>query len=163
MEKIVYQFEDFLAKVKQDYKEFVTKIHEALVQDGYKVKIESKTSGFFVSYSHSKTKRVMLNFLFRKKGLLIRLYADNFNKYADFLNRLPEKMEREIEKASVCKRLINPEDCNPKCIMGYDFFIKENHHQKCRYSCFQFEINPESIPALSDFIENERKERLALV
>lgn len=160
MEKAVYQFEDFLAEVKQDYEDFVTKIHEALVQDGYKVKIVSKVSGFLVSYSHSKTKRVILNFLFRRKGLLIRLYADNFNKYTDFLDRLPEKMEKEIEKAPVCKRLTNPEDCSPKCIMGYDFFIKDKHYQKCRYSCFQFEINPESIPVLSDFVENERKERM---
>ena len=32
-------------------------------------------------------------------------------------------MKKEITKASVCKRLINPNDCNPKCAMGYDLKI----------------------------------------
>ena len=161
MEKVTYAFEDFLAHVCADNLQFVLKIHEALLHDGYKVKVENKASGFFVAYTHPKTKRSMLNFLFRKNALLMRIYADGFNKYADFLNRLPETMEKEITKAPVCKRLINPNDCNPKCIMGYDFSIKDTNHKKCRYSCFQFTINSFSIPLLSDIVENERKERAA--
>jgi len=101
----------------------------------------------------------MLNFLFRKSGLFVRIYADNFSRYTDFLNCLPEKMEKEIAKASVCKRLIDPATCNPKCIMGYDFSIRDNRYQKCRYSCFQFAVNFESVPVLSEFIERERRER----
>lgn len=156
MGKANYQFEDFLSEVNPEYKGFAVQIHESLLQDGYKVKVESKTAGFFVSYSHPKTKRSMLNFLFRKKGLLVRIYADNYSKYTDFLNSLPEKMESEIGKASVCKRLVNPEDCNPKCVMGYDFNIKNNRYQKCRYSCFQFVVYDESIPFIEAFVENER-------
>jgi hypothetical protein len=68
-------------------------------------------------------------------------------------------MEKEIAKSSVCKRMINPEDCNPKCVMGYDFFIRKNNYKKCRYNCFQFEVNPENVQVLLDFIECERKER----
>jgi hypothetical protein len=158
-EKITYQFDDFFSEVSPDFKKFVATIHETLQHDGYKAKVEKKASGFFVSYSHPKTKRSMLNFLFRKNGLLVRVYADNFDKYADFLNRFPELMEKEIGKSPVCKRLINPTDCNPKCIMGYDFHVKDNHYRKCRYSCFQFSVNSESIPVLSEFVENERKER----
>ena len=161
MEKVTYQFDDFLSAVSADYKDFVLKINEILQNCSYKTKIENKASGFFVSYSHPKTKRNLLNFLFRKNGLLVRLYADNFNKYSDFLDRLPEKMEKEIAKGVLCKRLINPNDCNPKCIMGYDFFIRDANYKKCRYSCFQFAVNSDSIPVLSEFIENERKERVA--
>lgn len=156
------QFEDFLSEVQEDYRKSIMKIHEALLEDGYKIKVESKASGIFVSYSHPKTKRSMLNLLSRKKGHFVRIYADNFHQYADLLGRLTDKMEKEIAKAPVCKRLINSDDCNPKCIKGYDFSIGENHYQKCRYSCFQFEINPESIPVIYDFVENERKERLAV-
>ena len=160
MAKAAYQFEDFLTEASPDYREFVARMHESLLHDGYKVRIESKASGFFVSYSHPETKRSILNFLFRKNGLHVRIYADNSNKYADFINCLPENMEKAIAKAPICKRQINPADCNPKCITGYDFFVRENRYQKCRYSCFQFLINAESVPVISEFVENERKERL---
>ena len=160
MEKVNYQFDDFLAEVNPDYKGFVTKVHENLTQEGYKVKIESKKSGLSVSYSHPKTKRGMLSLLFRKDALMVRLYADNFSKYADFLNHLPESMEKEIGKATKCSRLIDPNACNPRCAGGYDFNIRDNHYQKCRMNCFQLEINSDSIPVLIDFIENERKERM---
>jgi len=157
--EVTPQFDDFLSEVAPDYREFVANAHELLLRDNYKLKIEAKASGLFVSYSHPKTKRSMLNFLFRKSGLFVRIYADNFSKYANFLNCLPEKMEKEIGKASVCKRLIDPATCNPKCIMGYDFSISDKRYQKCRYSCFQFAVNFESVPVLSEFIERERKER----
>jgi len=154
-----YQFEDFLSEVDKAHRKFVQGVHDSFVRDSYKVKIESKVSGMFVSYSHPKTKRSIMNFLFRKAGLFTRLYADNFAKYTGLLNKLPEKMEKEITKASLCKRLINPDGCNPKCIKGYDFYIRKNHYQKCRYNCFEFAVTDESIPFLSDLIENERKER----
>jgi hypothetical protein len=157
--EIIYQFDDFLSKVSANDRKFVSNIHEILLRDGYKFKIEAKSSGFFVSYSHPKTKRSMLNFFFRKNGFFVRIYADNFSEYTEFLNHLPEKMKKEIEKALVCKRLINPDDCNPKCIKGYDFYVNDNHYQKCRYNCFQFVVSSEKISVLSEFIENERKER----
>jgi len=159
MEKVKYLFEDFLSEVGADDREFVCKIHESLLHDVYRIKIEFKASGFFVSYSHPQTKRSLVNFLFRKGGLFVRIYADHIGKYAGFLNLLPEKMEKEINKAPVCKRLIDPADCNPKCITGYDFLIRDSRYQRCRYCCFQFAVNPESIPVLSEFIENERRKR----
>lgn len=159
MAKPEYQFDDFLAVVAGNQKKFATKVHNSLVKDGYKVKVESKASGMFASYSHPKTKRSMLNFLFRKTNLVVRIYADNIGGYSDLLSRLPEEMVKVIDKAPVCKRMINPEDCNPRCIMGYDFHIQDNHYQKCRYSCFQFDANPESLPVLAEFIENERQGR----
>ena len=159
MEKATYQFDDFLAEVNPAYKDFIVKIHEGLTKENYKAKIESKKSGLSVSYSHPKTKRGMLGFMFRKDTLLARLYADNFGKYIDFLNLIPESMEKEIGKATKCSRLIEPTACNPKCAGGYDFRIRGNHYQKCRMNCFQLEVNSDSIPVLTDFIENERRER----
>ena len=157
--KETFTDEDFLNEVSSENKKFVTNIHEALLNDGYKFKVESKASGFFIGYTHPKTKRSLLNFFFRKKGFFVRLYADNFGKYANFLKSLPDEMVKEIEKSPVCKRLINPDDCNSKCIKGYDFQIENNHFQKCRYSCFQFTVNSETIPVLSEFIEKEMNER----
>ena len=159
MKNAEYKFEDFLLNVEDAYKDFVDNINLILLKKNYISKIESKASGFFVSYSHPKTKRGIFNFLFRKKGLLVRIYGDNCNKYSDLLNSLPENIINQIEKAGICKRLINPESCNQKCPMGYDFYIGKKHHQKCRNSCFYFEADSKSIPFLFKIIENEMKER----
>ena len=159
MEKVVYSFEDFWADVDPQYRDFVNTIHEAL-QKICKVKVESKANGFFVSYAHIKSKRSLLNFLFRKKGLMVRIYGDNIGKYGDFIDLLPEKMEKEIGKANLCRRLVNPEDCNPKCALGYDFSIRGKRYQKCRYNCFQFEVTPESVPVINEFLAQEQKARL---
>ena len=155
MEKTVYKFEDFLTSVEPEHKYFFTKIHESLIQENYKTKIESKAAGLFISYAHPKTKRSILNFLSRKNGKLVRIYVDSCDKHADLLNALPEKMEKEIAKSGVCKRLTDPTTCNPKCMMGYDFSINGNHYKKCRYSCFTFLVDDESIPVITAFVENE--------
>jgi len=159
MDKSTYNFEDFISTLNPESKDFVIKINDILQKESYKIKIEDKVSGLFVSYSHPKTKRSILNFQNRKKGLLVRIYADYYHKYTDFLNRIPENMEKEIAKSPVCKRLVNPNDCNTKCIRGYDFFIRGNNYKKCRYCCFQFAVNQESIPVLVEFLENEVTER----
>jgi hypothetical protein len=160
MAKSEYQFEDFLANVSEDNKDFVKKVHESLTRDDYKINVESKASGFFASYSHLKTKRSIMNFLFRKKGLLVRIYGDNCGEYAYLLNKLPDNIVKQIDKTGVCKRLINPQDCNAKCVMGYDFYIGDKHYQKCRNSRFCLEVDSESIPFLTEMIENESKARL---
>ena len=126
MEKVVYTFENFLADVSPEAREFAEDIHGALLGEDYKCRVESKANGFLVSYAHPKTKRSILNFLFRKKRLHVRLYADHLGAYADLLDRLPEAMEQAIAKAPVCKRLIDPADCNSRCPMGYDFAIRVN-------------------------------------
>jgi hypothetical protein len=159
MAKEAYQFSDFLSAVSPEHQEFVTKIHDELTNNGYKLKIEVKANGFFASYSHPKTKRSVINFFFRKKGFYIRIYADNINKYSEILDSLPEPMELELTKAGVCKRLLNPDDCNPRCISGYDFYIKDKRYQKCRYGCFQFLVNQESMPQIGNFIAYERNFR----
>ena len=152
-------FDDFLTDVAVQYKDFVLELHDVLIANGYKLKVENKASGPFASYSHPKTKRSILNFFFRKSGFFTRVYADNHDKYADFLNGLTPIMEKEITKSPVCKRLIDPSDCNQKCIMGYDFYIRGTHYQKCRYNCFQFAVNEKSTGTISLFIENEVKGR----
>ena len=154
MDKHAPPFEDFLMTVQPEYQAFAAGIHESLLQGGYQCKIESKANGFLVSYAHPKTKRSLLNFLFRKKGLVVRLYPDpsRMDALAAFLDTLPESMVTEIGKASACKRLLNPSDCNSRCVMGYDISIRGTRYRKCRYSCFQFAATPESVPALSEFV-----------
>jgi len=150
MEKVVYQFEDFLLNVAPEYQEFAAGIHAVLTEAGCKIKIESKASGFFVSYANPKTKRSMLNFLFRKKGLLVRMYPGDIARCAALLDRLPESMVKELDKAQKCKRLTQTADCSSRCVMGYDFLARGNRYQICRY-CLQFAVTPESVPVLTEW------------
>ena len=146
-------FEDFLLQAPAHSLGFVSGVHARLTGAGYKCRIESKASGYLVSFDQPKSKRVLLNFLTRKKGLFTRVYGDHCGTYADFLQTLPAAMEKEIGKAANCKRLLNPADCNSRCPMGYDVTIGENRYQKCRYSCFQFLVAPESIPVIEALLK----------
>ena len=159
MDNETHQFEDFLLQVPPQGQAFAIATHARLTGEGYKCKIENKANGFLVSYGQPKTRRVILNFLARKKGLYTRIYGDHCGAYADFLRALPGDMEKEIAGASNCKRLLDPADCNSRCPMGYDFAVGENAYKKCRYSCFQFLVTPESIPVIEAFIEKERGAR----
>ena len=155
-------YENFLNEVHPVYREAADQIHDYLLRSGCKIKIQPAKSGYVVSYSDPRTKKVAANFVFRKNGLIIRIYGENFNKYIDFLEELPAGMIKSMEKSAVCKRLIDPSKCNSRCGMGYDFTVKGVRFQKCRYGCFMFEINDENIPFIKAFVENEIRERIAV-
>jgi len=146
--------DDFIKTVEPAHQAFVAEAHGALTAGGFKLKIEDKATGLFASYSHPKTKRSALNFFFRKKGLFARLYPDKISDYDGLLNSLTEAMIKELDKAAPCKRLINPDDCNPKCITGYDFTIGGKRFIKCRYMCFQFLVTEESKSILAGWIRS---------
>ncbi|MDR0326220.1 MAG: hypothetical protein LBI19_09025 [Oscillospiraceae bacterium] len=146
-------FEGFLLSVDPAHQDFVKDVHTCLLENGCKLKLQLAKNGYVVSYSHGKSKRVLLNFVFRKSGLVVRLYGDHVNQYMDFLETLPDKMVKAIEKATECRL------CNERCNKGYSFSIKETEYQKCRYSCFMFPVDAESIPFIMTFLESEIKER----
>jgi len=154
-----FKFEDFLADISQEYRNGVTQIHEELTTDKYKMKIEKKASGLLVSYSHPKTKRSLLNWVFRKSGLHIRIYAEGHANYADFISTLPNDMEASIAKSSQCKQFFNPPQCSPKC-RGYDISIRGNKYQKCRYDCFLMQITQENLPIITELIRLEKETRV---
>ena len=85
----------------------------------------------------------------------LRIYPEHIGEYQSFLETLPEKVKKEIKKASVCKRLINPGDCNPKCVMGYSFELDGEQYQKCRYMAFQLTLSEENNPYIKQFLEKE--------
>ena len=91
----------------------------------------------------------------RKTGMKLRIYPEHIREYQCFLDTLPEKVKKEIKKASVCKRLINPDDCNPKCVMGYTFALDGEQYQKCRYMAFQPTLSEENNPYIKQFLEKE--------
>ena len=149
------QFSDFLNNVELFYKDFVIGLDEFLNENNAKIKIELAKSGYVVSYNHAKDNKVIFNYVFRKNGIVMRIYADNLNKYIDAVASLPEKTLKKILSAGDCRRLIDPAKCNSRCPMGYDFVIDNNRYQKCRYNCFMIPLNDENIPHLKKMIESE--------
>lgn len=150
-------FGEFLATVEPAHQGFVSDLHSYLIDNGCKAKIELKSNGYFISYARDK--RSVVNFLFRKKGMMVRIYGENAGKYPAFLETLPQEMMDAIAKAGICKRLIDPEACNSRCKMGYDFAIGGERFTKCGYGCFMFFVGDESNLYIRGFVENEMRER----
>ena len=147
-------FEDFLMEVDPQYHSFVREINDYLLENNCAFKITTAKNGYLVSYQYGKKKRVILNFVFRKSGLQARIYCGHVEQYIDTIESLPEPMKKAIEKAPKCKRFEDPPKCSPKCI-GYIFTLTGTHHQKCRYNCFFFEVNNDSIPYIKEMTEKE--------
>jgi len=150
-------FEQFIDAVEAGNKPFVQNLHNYLLDSGCKVTFEEKKSGYLASYKHGKPPKTLINFIFRKQGILTRIYGERIGGYSNFLNSLPLEMVKSIESAGTCGRLAN-NTCNPKCT-GYDFMIGNEHFQKCRYNCFEFLMTDENNPFIQSFIEHELKER----
>jgi len=151
-------FEEFFETVDTDNKQFVQDLHTYLLENGCKVTFEQKKNGFLASYKFGKPPRTVMNFLFRKKGMLTRIYGEGLDGYREFLTTLPAEMLQSIKSAGICKRLVE-NTCSPKC-MGYDFTIDNERFQKCRYGCFEFLMTSESNPYIKSFVERELKERM---
>ncbi len=134
---------------------FVEEINDLLLDSNCKREIKTAKSGFTVSYLLQDTKKTLATFVCRKTGIKIRIFPQRLNEYMEFLDTLPAKMKKEISKASACKRLVNPNDCNPKCVTGYDFIMDREHYQKCRYMAFMPSITEESTPYIKIFLQNE--------
>lgn len=149
------KFNLFIESVDEGNRPFVLELNDFFTKNNCKCDIKTAKSGFVVSYIFSDTKRTAATFVFRKSGVKLRMYLENIAQYQDILNSLPAKMKKEIQKASVCKRLINPDDCNPKCVMGYTFVLDGEFHQKCRYMSFMPTLNEESNPFIKLMLEKE--------
>ena len=159
MPKETIPFENFLQDVSQENIGFIHEMHDYMLQNGCAYKIEAAKSGYVFSYLLPKTKKVILNYIFRKNGMVVRIYGDNIGKYADILKTLPDNMIKAIEKAPVCKRLVDPDKCNSRCPMGNIFELNGKEYKNCRYNSFMFEVKKENHNAIRNFVEKERENR----
>ena len=145
----------FMGTVDECFRDFVSQIHDYLLAQGCNCEIKTAKSGYVVSYTPGTAKRTLATFVSRKTGMKLRIFPEHIHEYQNFLNGLPEKMKKDIKKASVCKRLINPDDCNPKCVMGYTFEMDGEQYQKCRYMAFMPTLSMENNPYIKLFLINE--------
>ena len=156
--KVKITFDQFFEAVSTDNKAFVKQLHEYLLEIGCKVTFEEKKSGFLASYKYGKPPKAVMNFVFRKDGMITRIYGEEISGYSEFLNTLPHEMVQHIQGAGVCNRIVN-NTCSPKC-NGYDFEIAGVRYQKCRYNCFEFLMTEESKPYIMAFVQHELAGRM---
>lgn len=154
-------FEDFLKDVHPALIPAVADMNEVLLHRGCKLEIKPAKSGYVASYISPGDKRTLFNYIFRKKGMMVRIYGDNINGYIDLFQHAPASVLSAIDKAGVCKRLIDPAKCNSRCPTGYDFMLNGKHYQKCRYGGLMFLLDDETTPFARAVIERELEARSA--
>ena len=148
-----YTFQDFLASVDGENQKFVSEVHNELTGLGCKAEVKAARSGYVVSYSLNK--RTLANYVFRKKGLMARIYAGHIAQYMELLELLPDSMVRAIQAAPICMRLADPAACSQTCHMGYDFLLKGERLQRCRSNAFMFLLEEESRPLVRALLLRE--------
>jgi len=153
-------FSDFVAAVDMEHIDFVNTMHDYMTERNCKTEIKEAANGLVVSYVHKPSKRTVANYIFRKKALMLRIYADHVQSYMETLANWPASMKSTIKKSGICKRLLNPEECNSRCLNGYDFILDSERQQKCRYGAFMFFLDDETKPYLREMIEFEMQERM---
>lgn len=146
-------FEEFAVAVDNDCVDFVTGLHRGFTDAGCKIEVKEAKSGYVASYLLNK--KTVANYVFRKKGLVIRIYANHITDYMGFLDTLPGDMIAAIKKVPDCKRLLDPTACNSKCAMGYVFLLDGERFQKCRSNAFMFLVCEQSKPFIKDFLQHE--------
>jgi len=94
-----------------------------------------------------------------KKMLKVRITIIDAERHSDILNALPGKMVAQIDKKGVCRRITDGSECLEGC-RGFDFHIGEMHYSRCRFDCFQFDVDDESIAFFFELLNRELEERL---
>lgn len=135
-------YESFMEAVPEEHKSFVSSLHELLTKQGCTVSIKEARSGYTVSYQVEK--RAVMNWVFRKAGIFVRIYGDNVRQYEAEIAALPPNMKKNMTGARDCKRLIDPSACSDTCVQGLVYSIDENVYKKCRYDGMFFPLSDET-------------------
>ena len=146
-------FEDFIGTVDSGSRDFVRALHGIFTEHGCKLEIKEAKSGYVVSYLLNR--KTVMNYVFRRKGLLARIYAGHIAGYMELLESLPVALTAQLRAAPDCKRLLNTAACNSKCAMGYDFILQDPRLQKCRYSAFLIPVCEENNPTIEALLTRE--------
>ena len=152
-------FEDFLMTTPLPHQAFVSELHKKLTENGCKFEIKSAKNGYVVSYRWDN--KTIMNWVFRKSGILARIYGDNVNRYEAVIEELPESMHKIMTGASDCKQLQNPPQCNSTCVKGMIFHIDGDIHKKCRYNGMFFPLSKETERYIEKLIFSELSVRQA--
>ena len=134
----------------------VQSIHAELSAMGFTEEIKEAKSGPVLSYM--KDRKVLLNYVYRKSGIKVRLYAAGIAAYEDCLAAIPDSMKTELKKATDCKKL-NGLPCTPTCPGGYTYTLDGELLKKCRSTGFLMTLNQKTAEYIQTLILREAGER----
>ena len=123
-------FREFLTAVEPKHRAFVEKLNYKLIEQGCNLAIKEVKSGYAASYQLEK--KTVMNWVFRKSGVLARIYGDNAGRYRDVIASLPADMQKKMTASRDCKRLIDPNACSGTCVKGFVYTLNGDTYKKCR-------------------------------
>ncbi len=147
----------FLNDIPAECQGFVLELDKYLTENESKRTIKSAKSGFVTSYSNPKTGKALLNYVFRKTGVKMRIYAQNIGDYDDILTDFPDNMKKDIVKAGDCKKL-NGLKCSPTCGGGYSFTLDGAQYKKCKNMAFFHNLEEKNFEPIRKLIYEEINE-----
>ncbi len=147
-------FTQFFNEVPPNLQEFVLELDKYLLAKECKIKIEPAKNGYVTTYMLPGSGRSLLNYVFRKTGIKLRIYAAGISSYDAILNDFPDKMKKEIIKSGDCKKLLGG-TCSPVCPAGYNFIMDGVEYKKCRSTAFLHKLDEESAKFIIKLIKAE--------
>lgn len=150
MAKEKASFNDFLSGVAPEQQAFVEELNNRLIEQGCDLVIKEAKSGYVATYQMNK--KTVMNWVFRKSGILARIYGDNAGKYEDVIASLPTDMQKKMTASRDCKRLIDPNACSDTCVKGFIYSLNGNIHKKCRGDGMFFLLTPETAEHISALV-----------
>lgn len=135
-------FKEFLLSVSPEHQTFVEQLNDKLMGLGCDLVIKEAKSGYTATYQLEK--KTVMNWVFRKSGVLARIYGDNASKYENVIASLPADMQIKMTSSRDCKRLIDPEACSATCVKGFVYALNGNIHKKCRNDGMFFVLTKEN-------------------
>lgn len=150
------KFADYQELLPIEIRETVQNIHAELSAMDFTEEIKEAKSGPVLSYM--KDGKTLLNYVYRKSGIKMRLYAAGIAAYEDCLAALPDSMKAELKKATDCKKL-NGLTCTPTCPGGYTYTLDGELLKKCRSTAFLMTLNQKTAEYIQTLILREAGER----
>lgn len=143
-------FMEFLSAVAPKDQEFVEKLNQKLIELGCQLIIKEAKSGYTASYQLEK--KTIMNWVFRKSGILARIYGDNAGKYEDIIASLPADMQEKMSASRDCKRLLDPTACSDTCVKGFVYNLNGVIHKKCRNDGMFFSLTDETAEHIAGLV-----------
>jgi hypothetical protein len=150
MAKLKASFQEFLSAVAPEYQAFVEKMNDKLIEQGCDLVIKEAKSGYTASYQLEK--KTIMNWVFRKAGVLARIYGDNVGKYEDIVASLPDDMQKKMITSRDCKRLIDPNECSSTCVKGFVYSLNGDTYKKCRNDGMFFLLTDETAEHIAGLV-----------
>ena len=150
MAKEKASFYAFLSAVAPEHQAFVEKLHDKLIGQGCDLVIKEAKSGPAASYQIGK--KTVMNWVFRKSGVLARIYGDHAGKYEDTIASLPADMQAKMTDSRDCKRLIDPEACSDTCVKGFVYALNGATYKKCRNDGMFFLLTKETAEHIAGLV-----------